>query len=313
MVDQTLVYTWTFADRTGPQFPGPVLFATEGDRVDIIVSNELDEDHAFSIPGVVDSGIIRPGQQRLVKFRAPKAGTYLYLDPLNEPVNRILGLHGLLVSVPTSGNTPYSDPPAVVQSLFDDFGTAAHFPGHPWEPARSYLWLFSSIDPTLNAMAAQGAAIDPALFRQNFLPQYFTINGKTGFFAAHDEHIAVHGFQGEPALIRSVNAGGVTHSPHIHGNHVYVLTDNNTVLDNLVLLDTWALKPMDRKDVLLPFVQPPSIPDLTWARMVAGVAQERFPLLYPMHCHIEMSQTAAGGNYPQGLVTHWEMEGPIRQ
>jgi hypothetical protein len=29
-----------------------------------------------------------------------------------------------------------------------------------------------------------------------------------------------------------------------------------------------------------------------------------------MHCHIEMSQTAAGGNYPQGLVTDWQMLGP---
>jgi hypothetical protein len=25
---------------------------------------------------------------------------------------------------------------------------------------------------------------------------------------------------------------------------------------------------------------------------------------------MEMSQTAGGGNYPQGLITHWEMVGP---
>jgi hypothetical protein len=30
-----------------------------------------------------------------------------------------------------------------------------------------------------------------------------------------------------------------------------------------------------------------------------------------MHCHTEMSQTAAGGNYPMGLVTHWEMTGAL--
>jgi hypothetical protein len=32
-----------------------------------------------------------------------------------------------------------------------------------------------------------------------------------------------------------------------------------------------------------------------------------------MHCHCEMSQTAAGGNYPQGLVTHWQIEGGFGQ
>jgi hypothetical protein len=31
-----------------------------------------------------------------------------------------------------------------------------------------------------------------------------------------------------------------------------------------------------------------------------------------MHCHIEMSQTARGGQYPQGMVTHWELLGPKR-
>jgi hypothetical protein len=30
-----------------------------------------------------------------------------------------------------------------------------------------------------------------------------------------------------------------------------------------------------------------------------------------MHCHTEMSQTAGGGNYPQGLVTDWELTGPL--
>jgi hypothetical protein len=40
--------------------------------------------------------------------------------------------------------------------------------------------------------------------------------------------------------------------------------------------------------------------------------EEPFPLLYPMHCHIEMSQTASGGQYPQGMVTHWELLGPKR-
>jgi hypothetical protein len=30
-----------------------------------------------------------------------------------------------------------------------------------------------------------------------------------------------------------------------------------------------------------------------------------------MHDHNEISNTAAGGNYPHGLSTHWEISGPI--
>ena len=33
------------------------------------------------------------------------------------------------------------------------------------------------------------------------------------------------------------------------------------------------------------------------------------PLVYPMHCHMEQSQTAAGGNYPQGSVAHFNFLG----
>jgi len=32
---------------------------------------------------------------------------------------------------------------------------------------------------------------------------------------------------------------------------------------------------------------------------------------YVTHCHTEMSNTAGGGNYPQGIVTHWEMTEPL--
>jgi hypothetical protein len=79
---------------------------------------------------------------------------------------------------------------------------------------------------------------------------------------------------------------------------------------------------MDRRDVLLPFEIPPDIPYRTpvgsaqpgetqFERMVKGQTQEPFPLRYVMHDHNEISQTAAGGNYPQGLVTHFEIMGGL--
>lgn len=327
MIDLLPVYHWVFeAPTTGPLMPGPTIIAEEGAAVTVSVANTLDEEHSWAIrqpsgithetggdPGpfvppaafIADTGPIAPGGNATITFTAPAAGTYIYEDALNSPVNRVLGLQGMFISTPVPGaTTPYTTPTPNVARLFADLGTAAHFPGTPWNPARTWLWIFSSIDPRFNAIAEAGGAIDPADFVANSDPLYWMISGKTGFFSSHDERIKISGFVGNPALIRVMNVGITTHSPHIHGNHVYPIARNGIVLDNLVFLDTWSVRPGETVDILHPFIQPPDIP-------VFPPVQEPFPLRYPMHCHIEMSQTAGGANYPQGLLTDWELAGPL--
>ena len=320
MVDHTLVPMWAFEDSVqGPSIPGPLIFAEEGERLDIYVENQLDEDHAFTIPRVIDSGIIKPGRGKRLKFRVPLAGTYIYFDHLNAPVNRVMGLHGVLVSVPRTGNTPYSNPTTEVQQLFNDLGNSAHFPGSPWnntsgtfneDESRTWVWVFHLVDTVKNAAVsalAPGQTMNPADFLAGYLPDYFTLNGKSGFFAACDHNISPMGNIGEPALIRIVNTGLADASPHMHGNHVYMLSENHQIQSNVILLDTWIMRPLDIKDILLPFVFPLDIPLSAWPPV-----QERFPLRYPMHDHNEIAQTAGGGNYPQGLVCHWQINGPLR-
>ncbi len=333
MVDGTLVYSWAFsAPDVGPRIPAPVLIVQEGKTVRLTVTNEIERggDHGFAVPGVYDSGAIPFGESVEVEFTAPKAGTYYYLDPFNAPVNRVMGLHGALVVMPDTvgNNTPYSDPTPNVQRLFNDLGTkdwspgrgSDHFPGHPWDPARTWIWLFSTVDPDKNERLATVDFVPASEFTDGYLPRYFTINGKSGYFAAgHSEEGHEHvlggrldpqaelspfGNVGQPALIRSLNAGLATHSPHPHGNHFYLLAKNGTVRENVWWIDTWSISPLERIDLLLPFIVPPEIG--TWPPV-----EELFPLVYPMHCHVEMSQTAAGGNYPQGAVTHWQIDGEL--
>lgn len=321
-IDGKTVFMWVFSSpETGPHFPGPIIAAEEGERIELTITNALDEEHAFSIPDVVESGPIAPGKTRRVNFLAPAAGTYLYFDPLNAPVNRVLGLHGALIVLPEgSTRIPYSAPTPSVQSLFDDLGTTPQFPGEAWQPDRSRIWLFSQIDPAFNAIAANGARIDPTKLVDAFTPRYFTINGRSGAFASHDPSIFPSGRIGQPHLIRILNAGLATHSPHIHGNHVYLVSLNNEIQENVLSIDTFNVAPLDRVDWLLPFVRPPdiagdpSVPLRTLipnelALVLGDVPQT--PIAYPMHCHMEQSQTAAGGNYPQGLVTHWEILGDL--
>ena len=321
MIDQTQVFHWLYSSPlTGPAFPGPVIYAVTGDEITINLTNSLGEAHAFQIVSTdVKVGSIPPGGKASISFMAPAAGTYLYLDPMNAPVNRVLGLHGLLVVLPRIGNTPYSTPTAPVQELFNDLGTSDFFPGEAWVPEHSRIWLFGSIDPRFNEQAQRGVAIDPMQFTATFLPRYFTINGKSGAFASHAEDVIPKGRIGQPHLIRMVNAGMAAHSPHLHANHFYVLSLNNKVSDNVFDVDTFTTSPLDRVDMLIPFIRPPDIPGderiplrhLIPNELATVLITPQSPLGWPMHCHMEMSQTAAGGNYPQGLVTHFEITGDL--
>lgn len=342
MVDRTVVYMWAFTSPgSGPRIPGPVILAQEGQIIRLRIHNAIERggEHGLAVPGVFDSGPVAFGQSADVEFTAPATGVYFYLDPFNAPVNRVMGLHGVLIVMPSpvGTNTPYSSPTPNVQRIFNDLGSpgwspglgSTHFPGHPWDSDRTWVWVFNSVDPdkndAMNPDSPGSLSFMPAAqFEENYLPRYFTLNGKSGFFAAghspaHEEHahqglaeidlqrdIAPIGNVGQPALIRALNAGMATHSLHPHGNHFYLLAENGIVRDNVWWLDTWSLPPLGRKDLLLPFMQPPEIPPAAWPPV-----DELFPFQYTMHCHTEMSQTAAGGNYPQGNVTHWQMDGPI--
>ena len=334
-LDRREVYMWVFADLRGgslePHFPGPAIFAREGDRITINITNSLEEAHAFAIAGTrISSSVMVPGGSTTLIFDAPRAGTYIYHDPLNAPVNRVLGLHGALVVLPAApGNNPYSNPTAQAQRLFNDLGNSALFPGNPWVEERTWIWNFHSTDPAWNTRAQNNQPINRLAFIRNFVPSYFTINGKSGFYSGHDNDISPFGRVGEPAVIRLINTGLAAHSPHLHANHFYVTAVNGRVSDNIFYPDTFRLFPMDRVDWMVPFDRPHDIPPVSGIRnpgsnpdkllrldapeelalVLGGVPLS--PLDYTMHCHAEPSQTASGGNYPFGAMVHITFTGDI--
>lgn len=338
-VDLRQTYIWAFDAGTGPTFPGPTIFATEGDTIRLRITNNLDEDHAVAVTGEggvdtrISSGAIAPAQTVDLNFPAPPAGTYIYYDPLNPPVNRVLGLNGTLIVLPPAGEiTPYTGAPSQLRRLFQDLGTTTIFPGQPWVRQRTWIWHLHSIDRRFNLMAEAGQTINRIQFRREFIPTYFFMSGKQGFFSAHDPNISPHGRVGQPALIRCVNTGMATHSLHPHMNHVFMLSSNNELQDNVWLVDAFTLPPLSRIDVLMPFIRPPDIPPVANIR-VPGSNPNNFirldapqeltlvlgnvpqsPFQYPMHCHMEPSQTMAGGNYPLGaaivhLMIHGDVDG----
>ena len=294
VINSAQCYFWIFKEaRLGPECPGPHIFATEGDTIEIVLTNALDEPHAFYIPGIFNSGPIAPGQTIRKNFTAYNAGTHLYYDNLNMPVNRVMGLHGAFIvmpKAPAAGHkfTPYSKPTANVQKLYDDFGTAPWWPGLSWEqgdpatntvPFRQYIWLLHQASPNLFAAVGNftpGLDYPADQFVQKFLhdpfdavkptlnniPQYFTISGQSGHFSHTTPYICPTNRVGEPSLIRLLNAGLWSHSMHIHANHIFITAVNGVVQSNPIWVDVFTLQPMGIVDYTLPYMRPPDIPNV---------------------------------------------------
>jgi FtsP/CotA-like multicopper oxidase with cupredoxin domain len=279
MVDGRSVPVRTFSpapDRVS--LPGPLMLVAEGDELRIGVTNTISTAHGFAIDGVVDSGPIEPGETKVLELRAPAAGTYLYQDPVDAPFNRLLGLHGALVTMPAGDpNRPYVG-------------------GPPF--ARQWVWVTENIDSAWCERARLGATTT----LEEIVPDYFLINGRSGIDSMRDESITIHGRLHEPALVRIVNAGVATHAMHFHGNHLDVLRHNSRPAPHAMRKDTIMMPAGWTKEALLPFDPPPDIwpPIEQWG--------DELTLSYPMHCHAEMSQTAGGGLYPNGMLAHWEIE-----
>ncbi len=311
-------YFWIYKeDHLPADCPGPIICASEGDVIQVTLTNDLDEPHALFIPGIFDSGPIQPGQTvvKALSLKRKKragskkkrnlAGTYLYYDNLNEPVNRMMGLHGAFIvmpayyddeGTPTHRYSPYRRPTPAVQQLFNDLGSSPWFPGLRWEqgdaatytPAcRQYVWLLHQASPNLFAQVgsmAPGEIMPAADFVNAFLrdpfdpqnltriPQYFTINGQQGHFTHNNPYINPNNRVGEPCLIRLLNAGLWTHSMHLHANHFYMTAINRVVQENPIWLDVHNVFPLTTEDWLCPYMRPPDVPN------VRGIGRADTPL-----------------------------------
>ena len=273
--------------------PGPTIYAIQGDTIAVNITNTLDQPHSFFIPGqlpgdppIFNSGTIAPGATvGPLTFTASKSGAHLYYDRLNAPVNRTMGLHGALVVRPKAAAaghalTPYDNPTPHVQNMYDMFGTE-FWPGLKWgegdpasncPPCRHYVWLYHMASPRLHAEVGRldpGKEMDPKVFmnkiardpfsptRNNSIPEFFTVNGQSGFFSHFDPAITPISRVGEPVVIHILNAGVQTVSHHMHCNHFFITSINGAPNANPIWVDIYGIKPMDRIDYTFPFMRPP--------------------------------------------------------
>jgi hypothetical protein len=298
-------------------YPRRTIIAEQGATVRLRIHNHLAQPHRFAVTGIAGAAVtVRPGQSMDLSFVAATPGTYVYSDPLRAPVERVLGLHGVLLVVPA--DDPWRAAPMSV----------------PFE--RQWVWIVHDIDPVWAYLASQGQLIDPV--SRPSVPRYFTLNDRSGYLSlavSEDEEANEVRHQdtlpsGWPRrtdvrdpeaagrvgqVVRMVNTGVAVHQMHFHGNHIWTYRrENRDLLRNRAVVDAdghvrmqqWEdvveLDPLQRADVVLPLKPPPDVVPAVWAARTEDWT-------FPMHCHAEMSQTAGGGVYPGGLVADWVLAG----
>jgi hypothetical protein len=272
MIDGTTALMFGFVQGSGISTPGPTLLCQEGDTITVELKNELSTPVVFHVGATNVRYPVNANDEIEFSFSAPPAGTYLYYDDQNNGVNRIMGLHGALVVMPAGvSDRPFSGGPQFV---------------------RQYKWLFSNVDPAWGqAVRNLGDYHVGSINPESFNPRYFMINGNA-YENTHEYNTELMGQYDEPAYVRMLNAGGIVHAPHFHGNHVEMVVINyerfNAPYKNK---DAVSMFPLDVREVVYPFKTPPDAYPPVSSQQIQH---------FPMHCHVEMSQTAGGGLYPHG-------------
>ncbi len=170
--------------------PGPMIRVTEGDRVRVIVRNELPVPttihwHGVEVPNAMDGvpGVtqepIQPGETFTYEFTARPAGTFMYHSHYEGDVQVMAGLYAPFLIDPRE---PEANPPAMDKVLM------------------------------ISEWLVRGGQTFAAMPMSGMEPNYFTINGKA--FPA-TETITVK--KGERVRLRLIAIGQFIHPMHLHG------------------------------------------------------------------------------------------------
>jgi len=263
-----LVYrTWLY----NGQFPGPLIRASEGERLQVTLDNALPDDTTVhwhgvpvanpmdGVPGITQDPV-RPGTAFLYDFLAQPAGSFMYHSHVGLQLDR--GLVGALIVEERTPHVPYDRDYVVV---LDDF-----LPTAPTLPAGGGM---------MGGMAA---------------PPYagLLLNGKLPRAAPE---FAVR--RGERARFRFLNpSGATTFRVAIAGHRMSVThTDGRPV--EPVTVDSLIIGMGERYDVVVAADNPGA-----WTLMAASVEGSLAPAQAIVR-YLDSAQTSPpAGQIPEGLV-----------
>lgn len=204
--------------------PGPEIRVTEGDKLRIIVHNELEEStavhwHGLKLPARED-GVpfltqdpIKPGESWTYEFTAKNPGSHMYHSHTNSAEQVTKGLLGPFIIEPDRSITPEQ---------------RAQTPG-----------------PNPQIVPDPEVDHDHTIIFNDVLGGY-TLNGKG--FPATDAYVCK---VGEKVRFRYMNEGLGIHPMHLHGFPQQVIARDGWNLQHPYLCDTVNIAPGERWDVIV--------------------------------------------------------------
>ena len=235
LIDGANVFMWEFKDNSGVSGPGALgsgIVIKEGDQVEVTVTNTLDRDINFVIPGAMENTpAVAPGATRTYSFLAPAAGSYRYTDDANGFLSQAMGLFGPLVVTPADGSN-------------------AFYPGGD-NFVKQYTLVMSDLDDRLNAAVEQGGTYDI----NDYEPNYFFINGLIYPDTTLSADTLITMDLGTDIGIRFISASAIEYPMHYHGYHANVTTRNRKVVTDVISKDTILVNPGETVDTILPVIQ----------------------------------------------------------
>lgn len=216
----TYATAWTYNGMV----PGPLIHVTNGDKVRIIVKNNLPESttihwHGIEVPNEMD-GIpdetqkpIKPGETFTYEFIAIPAGTFWYHSHFDSDKQISVGLSGAFIIDPQEGLNPKPDIDKVLML-------------NEWR-----------------ILDGQTYAAMPAT---NMDGNIFTINGK-----AYPDTEILNVKVGQKVRLRFIGSGQMIHPMHLHGFAFKIVsTDGNPVPEAAQLTkDVVSVAPGERYDI----------------------------------------------------------------
>ncbi|BCJ88354.1 multicopper oxidase family protein [Effusibacillus dendaii] len=209
--------------------PGPVILINEGDRVQIALENRLPEAtsihwHGLVVPesvdGVPDIGagpVVKSGETYVYDFVVNQAGTYMYHSHAIDAKQEMMGLVGMLVSLPR--NRKLSDREYLI--LLQEWSVKTGK-----QMADMQMGGMQMGDTQMRQMDMKPAVSEPASGIFDIDPtsmdfNYFTMNGK-----AYPATAPLPVKYGETVRIRLANLSMDSHPMHLHG-HVFQVVESD--------------------------------------------------------------------------------------
>jgi FtsP/CotA-like multicopper oxidase with cupredoxin domain len=193
--------------------PGPTIQVTEGDRVRIILHNELPEPttlhlHGLELPIAMDGVAylaqdpIKPGGMGVYELTLHQNGTFFY--HAHGAMQEAIGMVGLFIIHPRSAYTPVVDQDFALITQEFDIGPAS---GTPDTTSMTFHWL------TFNGRC--GPYITPLVVRLGNRVRIRVLN-----FSSMDHH-PIH-LHGHTFWVTGTEGGRIPESAWIPGNNVLV-------------------------------------------------------------------------------------------